>query len=416
MKKEKGVLFLFTKGFPFGTLESYLSLELDLLASAFQKVIVIPAEFFGDSAVEPRRPMPDNFEILHINEAATRFKGKIPVTGLLPVMVKEFFFEKRKLRFVTELKRYFSILKHQALLAAVLEEQLKKYADYRICYYTYWLHNPAILLGLLKRKKLLTHFISRAHSIDLYHNDWPQAYAPGVKVLPFQYFKTSMCSAVYSISRTGESYLKAKFPGMEGKFFTSYLGIADRGEGYFDIDSKFTMVSCSQMTENKRVSSIAKIFSSLPFAAKWIHFGTGVEESKVKQIISSLPAHLEVELPGYVPNEMVLDFYKNNSVNLFVNLSRVEGIPVSMMEAASFGIPLLATNVFGNSEVVNTNSGFLIDENFSVDEVQRQIIAFANDKELQSAMRREARRFCLKHFERNTNLKNFISDIQKWQN
>jgi glycosyltransferase involved in cell wall biosynthesis len=45
-------------------------------------------------------------------------------------------------------------------------------------------------------------------------------------------------------------------------------------------------------------------------------------------------------------------------------LSLAEGIPVALMEAASFGITMLATSTVGNPEIVNEENGFLIDINF----------------------------------------------------
>ena len=45
----------------------------------------------------------------------------------------------------------------------------------------------------------------------------------------------------------------------------------------------------------------------------------------------------------------------------YVNLSTSEGIPVSIMEAMSYGIPVVATDVGGTSEAVVTGrSGLLI--------------------------------------------------------
>ena len=49
-----------------------------------------------------------------------------------------------------------------------------------------------------------------------------------------------------------------------------------------------------------------------------------------------------------------------NDFDLFVNMSLSEGIPVSIMEAISFGIPIIATNVGGNAEIVNDETGVLI--------------------------------------------------------
>ena len=50
-------------------------------------------------------------------------------------------------------------------------------------------------------------------------------------------------------------------------------------------------------------------------------------------------------------------------VFFFVNVSESEGIPVSIMEAASFGIPIIATDVGGTSEIVDNSNGFLIENN-----------------------------------------------------
>lgn len=48
-------------------------------------------------------------------------------------------------------------------------------------------------------------------------------------------------------------------------------------------------------------------------------------------------------------NQLVYDFYRNNDVDVFVNLSESEGIPVSIIETISFGVPVVATDVGGNS-------------------------------------------------------------------
>ena len=48
-------------------------------------------------------------------------------------------------------------------------------------------------------------------------------------------------------------------------------------------------------------------------------------------------------------------------MDLFINLSTSEGIPVSIMEAYSFGIPAIATNVGGTAELVSNKNGRLID-------------------------------------------------------
>ena len=67
---------------------------------------------------------------------------------------------------------------------------------------------------------------------------------------------------------------------------------------------------------------------------------------------------------GNVDNSEILHYYESNKIDLFINSSDSEGIPVSIMEAMSFGIPCIARDVGGNSEIVeNMCNGILLGSN-----------------------------------------------------
>ena len=73
----------------------------------------------------------------------------------------------------------------------------------------------------------------------------------------------------------------------------------------------------------------------------------------------------DVFFAGALSQEEVFSFYRCNHVDLFVNVSEAEGIPISIMEALSFGIPCVATRVGGNPEIVHHGeNGYLIDKDF----------------------------------------------------
>jgi glycosyltransferase involved in cell wall biosynthesis len=83
-------------------------------------------------------------------------------------------------------------------------------------------------------------------------------------------------------------------------------------------------------------------------------------------------------LHGHVPNPAILGFYRNVSVTAFLNVSASEGgVPVAMMEAASVAIPLIATNVGGNPEIVSSSTGVLLEGNPSADSIVRAIETLA---------------------------------------
>jgi glycosyltransferase involved in cell wall biosynthesis len=68
------------------------------------------------------------------------------------------------------------------------------------------------------------------------------------------------------------------------------------------------------------------------------------------------------EFLGYLSNEKVLDVYFQYDVDFFINLSDSEGIPVSIMEAMSIGIPVIARDVGGTREIVNPTNGLILKE------------------------------------------------------
>ncbi|MDD0858820.1 glycosyltransferase [Arthrobacter alpinus] len=76
-------------------------------------------------------------------------------------------------------------------------------------------------------------------------------------------------------------------------------------------------------------------------------------EDDLRRIASEVEREdLVIELKGAVANDEVLNFYRNHEISVFINVSTSEGVPVSIMEAISFDIPVVATSVGGTPEIV----------------------------------------------------------------
>ena len=88
---------------------------------------------------------------------------------------------------------------------------------------------------------------------------------------------------------------------------------------------------------------------------------------------------------GFVKNPE--DIYLNT--DLLILASDSEGLPMSILEAQSFGIPVLCTDVGGCSEIIKDGyNGFIIKkESF---DIARKIYDLVTDKELQEKMRLNA--------------------------
>lgn len=94
--------------------------------------------------------------------------------------------------------------------------------------------------------------------------------------------------------------------------------------------------------------------------------------------------------------------------HVYLSTSRWEGLPYSLLEASSLAIPIVATDVVGNNEIVRHGiNGYL----FPMDQVMvatKYLIQMASDK----ALRLELGRQALKIFHENFHIDKMIQDLE----
>lgn len=410
------ILFLFTKHYPFGTMEKYINHEIPMLASEFGKVILVPTEYFGDTdGNKVTSDLPANVEVYLLNEEVR--KKQPSAWSVLPrallIWLFEFVHNPHRRLLIRHFNKNKNVLLYQLLSSEILSDFLKQeqFRGRELFFYSYWFHHSTLILAILRSTGIIRHFISRAHAIDLYNEDWPFA-GDDHKPLPFAHYKLKYIDCVAAISEHGKAHLIKKYPGYSNKFVRSYLGVVDDGFGPEPSGTPFVIVTCSNFNPNKRLDSVTDILSKLDFKVKWVHFGAGGSgEENVKKKTEQLGPNITVEMKGYIPNTEIAEYYKLNPVNVLLNLSRVEGLPVSIMEAIGFGIPVIATSVFGTPELVSKGNGWLIDVDFVAEDVARYIAELHSRKELQRYMRQFSREVFLHNFIAEETYRNFINQL-----
>ena len=108
-----------------------------------------------------------------------------------------------------------------------------------------------------------------------------------------------------------------------------------------------------------------------------------------------------------------MKYYQKYPVDWFINTSSSEGLPVSIMEACSFGIPVLATDVGGTSEIVRPGeTGFLLDAGFKPEDLAALLRRlFRQKKEERAALRAGCRRVWEENFCAASNFDRFAREI-----
>ena len=106
---------------------------------------------------------------------------------------------------------------------------------------------------------------------------------------------------------------------------------------------------------------------------------------------------------------------RDRPYHVFLNVSSSEGVPVSIIEAMSFGIPCIATNVGGTGEiVVDHYNGILLEENFDVETLARHIKEFASmSNNAYQIYRLHARQSYMVGYNADKNYRSFMNLLEK---
>lgn len=271
-----------------------------------------------------------------------------------------------------------------------------------LIFYSFWFDDFTTSLALLKKRGVLNSFSSYAHGYDLYE----ERTLP-TKKIAYRWFQLKYIDKVYSVSKMGANYLKKKYPRFSRKIETSYLQTTNHGENNL-VFGDFVLVTCANYSPVKRLELIPEILENFSIPVTWILIGNNdATNSRTKTLFEKIENVCKVNplvkiiLLGSLSNESVFDFYSKNSVNALLSVSESEGLPVSMMEAASFGIPIISTNVGGCSEIVNDSTGILIEKKFNPKEVANIIMDFSDSKMNTPEFRKGVVDFWQENFSKN---------------
>lgn len=407
-------LVLLTKNYPFGRGEEFIENEMPVLSREFGRVLVLATQ--TEDGPRPTRALPENARAFSV--PASRIRRRIPAAAAKYFLsegrgdVREREAVGRSMK--RKLYEAYFLAKSDAIArecTALLEGCGFDGSDGTV-FYSYWFHDTA-LAALKLREKFgagLGCAVSRAHRYDLYAEKNPAGF------LPMRYFLLENLDRVFPCSEDGASYLKSRYPAYADKIETSYLGTEDFGTGPEGSDGVFRIVSCCHLSPVKRVDLLARSLALLEGSGRklaWTHFGGGDGLEDLKEYAAGHLSFMECSFPGEVKNQELMEYYRKNPVDCFVNTSSSEGLPVSIMEACSFGIPAVATDVGGTAEIVRDGrTGFLLGADFTPEELAGKLSALGDmPQDEKGNLRAECRALWREKFCAERNYERFAHEI-----
>jgi glycosyltransferase involved in cell wall biosynthesis len=359
-------LVLITSRFPYDrNAETFLMNEIEYLRKDYD-ITIIPLQNRGG-----KRDIDSSIK-------TDSLFGQISVILSLFFILPALIIAAKELRFVGK-RKFIKAVKYYSLsysLSIYLQIKYRTFLNSsNVCFYSYWMMSGAIAIALLRKRYPKPLFITRAHRYDIYedHIDNIEKYLPGRNVI------LNSIDFIVCVSEFGKNYLLQRYPDFKEKIIVSRLGTVKPSKKMNIVkgDLPKHIVTCSNIAPIKRLDKIIEVFSILSRKGeliRWTHIGDGPLRAAMEELAKTkLLGKMEFKFLGSKPNSEVLKLYEGESVDLFLNLSDSEGLPVSVMEAMSYGIPVLATNTGGIMELVTKSSGCLVDIQDSVDFVTEKI-------------------------------------------
>jgi len=133
--------------------------------------------------------------------------------------------------------------------------------------------------------------------------------------------------------------------------------------------------------------------TDVPFEIEVV--GTGEYQKELDTLAESLGVSDLIRYVGTVPYDHLEKSYQY--ADIFVLTSLSEGMPVVVLEAMGCGLPVLASDVGGNNEIVREGeNGFLIDGD-NIEKLASDLAQLINDPELRQRLGKKSRDISLQY-------------------
>lgn len=410
----RNVAVVFTGSWPYSAAaeDTFLPQEIAALSQAFERVMIVPILARGSVADIRQGNVTVDRSYSEFRTSPAR-RVLAVVRGVVdPALWRELaphalLFLRKPRGLVRTVRTYADAV----LAERWSDERLRVVAPSAVAY-TWWFEGTT--LGLARFGN--THGVpvsTRAHGRDVF--EWRH----DPPVLPFREPSLREVRRVFAASGASARHMAERYPAHAAKIAPALLGIEDPGvASQPSTDGVFRIVSCSVFAPVKRVDLMARGIAAAGAASpaprfEWTHVGVGPERDAVESLSRRImPPNVTHRIVDYTGQGDLYDFYRTRPADVFMNTSASEGTPVAIMEAIAVGLPVIATDVGGNPEIVTPANGIIVGANPEPGEIAAAIGALARDPQRRADMRAASRKHWAEYYSAATNYREFAETIR----
>lgn len=147
------------------------------------------------------------------------------------------------------------------------------------------------------------------------------------------------------------------------------------------------------------------------FDWEWRIAGDGPEMQALQALARQLGIADRVRFLGWQSREQLVETYRQTNVFLFP--SRHEGMPNAVLEAMASGMPVIASCIAGNEElVIKDQTGFLVPSE-DIDALQSALRKLLGDPVLRQEMGRAARQLAEANYSWESTARQYANVLEK---
>lgn len=407
-------LVILTVSFPYEGGEQFIESEICYWDNTkFKHVLIYPSSRQG-----LKRSYPESINVL--NGLSPNSSNLEKIYFALLGFFSRIFWKELKYLFFSKKINFTNIYHALAKVAGTLKyskylKESVKDLNGEIIIYSYWNDVSYYAACILKRKGIVSKVISRAHGFDVYEERHPNIYMPLKRQFRYD------VDRVFLLSDRARNYYKDKYNYPMNRLEVARLGVF-LPINFFEHSNYYNelnILSISYCVSLKRIDKIMDAINNFSIKhnikVKWTHIGAGELFDELKQRALNIVeenGNFKAEFLGQLSNIAVHNWLLENNVNVFINASESEGVPVSIMEAMSYGIPAIAPNIGGIPDLVNQQNGFLMSSKADILEIITGLETILFSKNI-ATYRQNARTTVKDKYNSEKNYKEFVHIIEE---
>jgi len=162
------------------------------------------------------------------------------------------------------------------------------------------------------------------------------------------------------------------------KEYILYAGVLRARKGLFDL------IRCADYVNKVRPNT------------KFVICGRGSFRKKIEKAVKKMGLEKQVIFLGHVSRNKLINTYQNATIQIIP--SHYEGMPTTLLEGMSCGLPVIATDIGGNNEVITSDVNGILVPPKCPEELAKAILRLLADRSFREKIGIAARKLVEEHY------------------